>query len=267
MLRRTISLSVLLAISVILAGCSVSIATNVNEDGSGNLGLIYIFPKGTYTCREAQSQGLISEDLSVTQDTTRDGSISCTANSSFSNLAQLKQKMDKTNLVSVHELSVQNYTFTYNLDVFPRSQDAGVYDMYWMVSPPGKLVRHNADNVSNGILTWKLHIGQRNNISIESALPIPPTPTPPSLWGGGSQGGSNPWPVIIGLVVVGGIGSLVWRQRQRGAGSAGSSSPAPATAAPSSAEERIQHLRDLHERGLIDDDEFTARKNKILDDL
>lgn len=267
--RRTTVFTALLAMALLLAGCSVSIVTRVDPDGSGVLGTIYIFPEGTFTCQEAKENGLIPRNLTVTQDRASDGDVTCTTTTPFNNLRELAQLMDQTDIVSIQALAIQDYTFSYSIDVFPREQDAGIYSMYWSLVVPGRITDHNADSVDGNMLFWELQIGERNRIYAQSALPVPPTPTTPTPT---LQADSSMWPLVLGALAVGGIGFYLFR-RQRGApgASAPIRQPGASTGQPSavtgSLEERLQQLRHLRDQGLISEEEFMERRNTILGSL
>lgn len=319
---------ILLGLAVLLSGCSVSLATKINEDGSGNLVVMYIFPKDTYTCTQAQREGLISKNVQWQQGTTSQGNTSCSASEDFNNLSQLRRSMENSDIVTVRDLKISNYVLTYDVDVYPRAQSSGIYTMYWFVDMPGKIVDHNADETEGNLLGWKMTIDQRNRVFARSQLPIPPTPTPrppipttrpvspPQQPSDGSSNNSFLMAILAlgGFLVIGGIVSVVVvMQRQRAprppvhpvspAGyaappvappPAGYSAAPPTTPLassqvvpppsapitppaglpsvqpeqkPASVEERLQRLKELHDRGLIGDEEFRTRQRAILEDL
>lgn len=283
----------LIGLAVLLSGCSLSIGTRINEDGSGKVVVMYIFPKDTYTCAQAQREGLIGKNIQWRQETTSRGNISCSASEDFNDLSQLRRSMESSGIVTVRDLTISNYVLTYDMDVYPRSQSTGIYTMYWNVFMPGVITEHNANDIDGNMLTWQMTVDQRNRVFARSQLPIPPTPTP-GRSGNGVTGNNGFLMAILalgGFLVIGGlVGVVVIVQRQRAPRPPAYSPPpttppagvypaAPPTTPPTDAssaspaqkpvtvEERLQRLKELHERGLIDNEEFHARQRTILDDL
>lgn len=269
----------MLIVALFLASCSVYVTTLIEEDGSGVLGVIYTLPS-SYTCREAQSQGLIPADLKVEQSRTDGGDTMCTTGWSFNNLSELRKILDNMNIVSIHSLEIHNYQLSYDIDVFPRQQDAGVYDMNWALKLPGKLGQHNADSVNDkGLMMWDLTIGKRNRIYAQSSLPIPPTPTPSasqSAKKAAEELNIGSYALVLGAIVA---VVLLYRRAtsKKSFPKSTAKSVQPVAAAHSEQaqpqtgsdpiEDKLQKLQHLHDKGLLDEQEYRVRRNKILEDM
>jgi hypothetical protein len=232
---------VLAALVVLTSACRLetNVTINVAEDGSGT----FVAELGI----DDEMQGLLesfggSEDLlagldlgGVTPAETRtEGDMTYfAATQAFTDIAQLQAILDENQDQAAFEefqldvnedgallvaktgpLSTQDGVDVDALPIDPSALTDDVFAANVFVNLPGKVVRHNADEVmSDGRLRWKISLTEPLDIEAESSL---------------SEGGV-PWlPIGIAAVAVLGIGGfLVTRRRDDASSSALRATEAP----------------------------------------
>jgi len=187
-MRRKFPLSIiLLAACLYLTGCTVSIATTVNPNGSGDLKMIYKLSEDdqkTFSQSGMADASKLCEGMAtMSESVPGQGSIQqekhgsetwCVMGQSFASLDELRTNLD-TQGFTVNTLSIENgrFTFDASMDTSDSSGELNVglpIGFTFELTLPGKDIRHNADKVNSYTLIWEMGLGQVKQMHAESGL-------------------------------------------------------------------------------------------------
>lgn len=220
MKSRLLSQSATIIFALLLSGCRIIVATQVNADGSGELRnqVVYSAEETENFAQAPGNEGKsicdnLNEDppAGVTEfvEEQRGDETYCTSTQSFDNLSQLRSKYDLMQNVTVNQLEMTWGRFVFDVDV--DTPAAGPNDhpvpTEWHLTVPGTVEENNAERVEGQTLIWTMTPGQTTAMHAEST---------------GSFGYNTP--VIIGAVILalllalgiaGGLIALIARQRKR----------------------------------------------------
>jgi hypothetical protein len=177
----------LLAASLFLTGCTVSIVTTVNPNGTGELKIIYklseedkkTFTQGGMTDAGKLCEGMVTMSESFSGQGTikqeKHGSETwCVMGQAFGSLEEMTSKLN-TEGFTINTANIVNGQFVFdavmNTGVSSSEINVGMpIGFTFELTLPGKAIRHNADKVNNYTLIWELGLGQVKQIHAESGL-------------------------------------------------------------------------------------------------
>lgn len=180
---------ILLAACLFLSGCTVSIVTTVNPNGTGKLDFIYKLSEddqqtftqsgmtdadklceGMATMSEGfQGQGTIKEEKHGRETW-------CVISEAFGSLEEMRTKLDAQGF-TINTANIANGRFIF--DAVMNTSDSSGSDelniglpiaLTYELTLPGKAIRHNADKVKGHTLIWEMGLGQVKPIYAESGL-------------------------------------------------------------------------------------------------
>lgn len=177
----------LLAACLFLTGCTVSIVTTVNPNGSGELKIIYKLSeedKKNFTQSGMTDAGKLCEGMvTMSESFSGQGTIKqekhgsetwCVMGQAFGSLEEMTSKLN-TEGFTINTASIGNGRFVFDavMNTGESSSELNVgmpIGLTFELTLPGKVIRHNADKVKNYTLIWELALGQDNLIHVESGL-------------------------------------------------------------------------------------------------
>lgn len=159
--------------AMLLTACNINIITDIKSDGSG----AYIQEIGMTTdglsdfgmdaasfCDEMGKD--MPPGMSARQET-RDKETWCIFETNFASLDELKNLYSETD-TRINQIVIADGQLIYDitLDMTGDSGDmAGMgLNANWIVKMPGRVIESNATEQNGSTLTWKLKIGQENNL-------------------------------------------------------------------------------------------------------
>lgn len=207
-LRRVRPLTLL--VGLVLAACTFQVSTTINPTGAGELRSEIGFTaadkemlKSLDTspdkfCADSQSKGDLPEGSPVTVEERGDETW-CVVTVAFANLEELQKTYTDMQGLTINQLELTPTSFTYDVDIsFTGDQTSQVGAdtvlFRWVVTPPGTVTDHNADEVDGDALIWNVGIGETVNAHIVTTIS-------PVQALGGVGGGLPSWliPTVIGL--------------------------------------------------------------------
>jgi hypothetical protein len=177
----------MLAACFFLTGCTVSIVTTVNPNGSGELKVIYKLSeedKKTFTQSGMTDAGKLCEGMvTMSESFSGQGTIKqekhgsetwCVMGQAFGSLEEMISKLNMEGF-AVNTASIDNGRFVFDavMNTGESSSELNVgmpIGLTFELTLPGKAIRHNADKVENYTLIWELGLGQVKQIHAESGL-------------------------------------------------------------------------------------------------
>jgi len=177
----------LLVAGLFLTGCTVSIVTTVNPNGSGELEFIYKLnedDKKTFTQSGMTDASKLCEGMAtMSEGVPGQGTIQqekhgsetwCVMSETFGSLEEMRSKLG-TEGFTVHTASIDNGRFTFDaaMNVGESSDELSMgmpFGLTFELTLPGKAIRHNADKVNSYTLIWEMGLGQEKSIYAESGL-------------------------------------------------------------------------------------------------
>ena len=177
----------MLAACLFLTGCTVSIVTTVNPNGSGELKIIYKLSeedKKNFTQSGMTDAGKLCEGMvTMSESFSGQGTIKqekhgsetwCVMSQAFGSLEEMTSKLN-TEGFTINTASIGNGRFVFdavmNTGVSSSELNVGMpIGLTFELTLPGKAIRHNADKVKNYTLIWELGLGQVKQIHAESGL-------------------------------------------------------------------------------------------------
>jgi hypothetical protein len=177
----------LLAASLFLTGCTISIAASVNPNGSGELKMIYKLSEEdqkTFTQSGMADASKLCEGMAtMSEGSPGQGSIQqekhgsetwCVIGQPFASLEEMHSNLN-TQGFTVNTLSIENGRFIFDAAINTgNSSDVmsvGMpIDITFELTLPGKAIRHNADKVKSYTLVWDTNLGQVKQMYAESGL-------------------------------------------------------------------------------------------------
>jgi hypothetical protein len=179
---------VLLIAAYLLTACLISITTNINEDGSGEFGIIYKFTQDDLSqmagmgmnadtiCADMQSQeGSMPENYAFKQEKHGDETW-CVASESFDDLATVKAGFSAAGLiVNTLEIDSGKLTFDANFDLSGQNTSGMEsmpisFSIYYELTVPGKITNNNADSLNGNTAVWALSLSSATSLHLESNL-------------------------------------------------------------------------------------------------
>jgi hypothetical protein len=177
----------LLAACWFLTGCTVSIVTTVNPNGSGELEIIYKLSeedKKTFTQSGTMDAGKLCEGMAtMSESVPGQGTIKqekhgsetwCVMGQAFGSLEEMRSKLD-TQGFTVNTASIDNGQFIFDATMNSGDSSSELnmgmpIGLTFELTLPGKVIRHNADKVKSYTLIWEMGLGQVKQIHAESGL-------------------------------------------------------------------------------------------------
>jgi hypothetical protein len=225
MKTKKFALLVLLSLAaLLLTACKINVITDIKSDGTG----AYIQEVGIVTsdlsdlgmdvatfCDEMGKE--MPAGMSARQET-RDKETWCIFETQFYSLEELEKLYSETE-TRINQISMTEDEFIYDITLDMTGEENSLpgitLNANWIVKMPGRVIESNASEQSGNTLTWKLQIGQENNIRAVSKL------------GGPDFGGDWLWYVLGGgaflclccfvPLVIGGAGFYFWRKKKAAA--------------------------------------------------
>jgi hypothetical protein len=164
---------------LILTACNINIITDIQSDGSGAYiqeigmatdGLSDLGMDAASFCDEMGKD--MPAGVSARQET-RDKETWCIFETQFASLDELQNLYSETD-TRINQVVIADGQLIYDitLDMTGDSGDmAGMsLNANWIVKMPGRVIESNATEQNGSTLTWKLQIGQENNIRAVSGL-------------------------------------------------------------------------------------------------
>lgn len=221
-------IALFIATALLLSACQVNFITDIQSNGSG----IYTQEIG-FQGDEASMAGLgdAGEDFcanqndemppgtTTRQETRNENETWCIYETPFNSLDDLKAIYGMTD-TRINDISLADGKLTYDITL-DLSGDSGApmgADIFWIVKMPGTIIENNASEQNDNTLTWKMLVGQVNNIRAVSET------------GGFNLGGDTLWYILGGgaflclccfvpLVIGGVVFFLIRRKKQMSASS------------------------------------------------
>jgi hypothetical protein len=177
----------LLAACLFLTGCTVSIVTTVNPNGSGELKIIYKLSeddKKTFTQSGMTDASKLCEGMvTMSEGFPGQGTIKqekhgsetwCVMGQAFGSLDEMSSKLN-TEGFTVNTASINNGRFTFDaaMNTGDSSSELNMgmpIGLTFELTLPGKAISHNADKVKNYTLIWEMGLGQVKQMHAESGL-------------------------------------------------------------------------------------------------
>lgn len=206
--RFVLFTSLVLAV-LLLAGCTISITTKVNADGSGEMGFAYKFTKSDLDslasfgmkadtiCSDMTSQGGSSLDLQgmeLKQEKHGDETW-CVGTKPFKTLDELKTG-DSTSGFTINRLEIKDNKLYFDAVMSAGSDTQGMESMPFEINigyeftAPGKVTKHNGDKIDGNTVTWNIPLTGEKSMQLES-----------DLKGGGSSDFLKKYGLYIGIGV------------------------------------------------------------------
>jgi hypothetical protein len=194
----------LILCSLLLAGCTINVSTDIQKDGSGKFGMEMIFTSsdmqslsdmGTTVdefCQSAADEDMPEEAEIILEE--HGDETWCTITVPFASLDELQTAYTDGEGIEVNQLEIVDDKLYYDILVDMSTSGMGSDVMMttnWKLTLPGKIESHNADQKDGNTLTWALAGSQTYAIQAES-----------NLGGGISLPGGENTPWIIGGVVL-----------------------------------------------------------------
>lgn len=211
--KRTLPL-LLVAMTLLLAACTVRTVTDVKANGSGSFTMEFGFTDAELTsmeqlgatsdssagiCNMGQSMGTDMPADIIFEEVKRGDTTWCTYTKSFNNLAEMKTYFEENMTgMTVNRLEIADNKFYYdvnpgNTSSMPDSSQLPITMKYeWILEVPGTVGANNATKVVGQTLTWDL-----------TASNMPDRFTAESALGGGGLFGLDQTTLIIIAVGVG----------------------------------------------------------------
>jgi uncharacterized protein YceK len=165
--------------ALILSGCKANVITKINTDGSGNfkqeigftaeeMTTLSSLGSGSDFCATMGSENSVT-GASISQEIRGDETW-CIFDTPFSTLDELNTLYSSAD-TSVNDISINNDNLHYEVTVNMSGTNAtaGLLQTKWIVTMPGKVSNHNANEISGSTLTWDLTLGQDMNLIADSS--------------------------------------------------------------------------------------------------
>jgi uncharacterized protein YceK len=165
--------------ALILSGCKANVITKINSDGSGNfkqeigftaeeMTTLSSLGSGSDFCATMGSENSVT-GASISQEKRGDETW-CIFDTPFSTLDELNTLYSSAD-TSVNDISINNDNLHYEVTVNMSGTNAtaGLLQTKWIVTMPGKVSNHNANEISGSTLTWDLTLGQDMNLIADSS--------------------------------------------------------------------------------------------------
>ncbi len=173
-IKKVILLVLLTLAALLLTACDLNVITDIQSDGSG----VYIQEIGLPS-EELSGLGMDAEafcaemgkelppGMSARQETRNEAEIWCIFESKFASLDELTALYSETD-TRINQIAIADGELIYDLTLDMRGESSGMPGMglnaNWIVKMPGKVIESNATAQDGNTLTWKLEIGQENNL-------------------------------------------------------------------------------------------------------
>ncbi len=207
-LRRLRPLTLL--VGLLLAACTFQVSTAITTTGAGELrseigftaadkeSLATIGTSPEKFCADAQTGGDLPTGSPVTVEERGDETW-CVVTVPFASLDELNTTYAAMQGLVINQLELTPTSFTYDVDIAftgDQTTELGADQVLfrWLVTPPGTVADHNADEVDGDTLIWNVGIGETVNAHIVTSIS-------PVQALGGVGGGLPGWliPTVIGL--------------------------------------------------------------------
>jgi len=182
-MKKKLSLVQLLILTItaalLLSGCKANLITKIKSDGSGNftqeigftaeeMTTLNSFGSGSDFCTNMGSSNSLS-GATVNQEKRGDETW-CLFETPFATLDELKTLYSSSDTI-VNDLSISDGKLHYDVTINMTGTNAttGLLQTKWILTMPGKVSNHNADEVSGTTLTWNLKPGQDSNLLADSS--------------------------------------------------------------------------------------------------
>lgn len=202
---------------LLLSACKANFVTELKADGSGTFKQEMGFTPDEVSSMSLGGEsdfcsGVDTQTSELPPNTTvtkeqRGEETWCVFASPFGSLTELKTIYGSMDIV-INQLDISGSKVTYDitLDMSGDSGMMGPMEIKWIVTMPGSVQSHNADEVDGRTLTWNLETGAQNHIQATSSS------------------SNNTWWIIggialvclcfLGLVVIGVVVFLVLRKKK-----------------------------------------------------
>ena len=199
-----------LLIGLVLAACTFQVNTTITPSGAGELrseigfteadieALKTIDTSPEKFCADAQTGGDLPEGSPVTVEVRGDETW-CVVTVAFASLDELNTTYTNMQGLVINQLELTPTSFTYDVDIAFTGDEttqlgADQVLFRWLVTPPGTVTDHNADELDGDALIWNVGIGETVNAHIVTTIS-------PVQALGGVGGGLPGWliPTVVGL--------------------------------------------------------------------
>jgi hypothetical protein len=178
----------MIAVWVFLTGCTVSIATTVDPNGTGEVKVIYKLSQDdqkTFSQSGMSDASKLCEGFSTMSQSFQGGTSSikqekhgsetwCVMSQAFGSLEEMRAKLNEQDF-TINTLAIQNGRFVFDatLNMGSGSSDSNLglpIGITYELTLPGKAISHNADKVKGYTLIWEMGMGQTKQIHAESGV-------------------------------------------------------------------------------------------------
>jgi len=177
--KRILLTAFFILTTLLLTACKINVITDIKSDGTG----AYIQEVGIVTsdlsdlgmdvatfCDEMGKE--IPAGMSARQET-RDKETWCIFETQFYSLEELEKLYAETE-TRINQISMTEDEFIYDISLDMTGEENSLpgitLNANWIVKMPGRVTESNASEQNGNTLTWKLQIGQENNIRAVSKL-------------------------------------------------------------------------------------------------